>query len=425
MTAGSLTMTNGAAALAPVDPEPESLDAPLLHLAREHAFESEPVIATASEARREAIQEEEAVEEIASSPEAPRNDEIKAEDVTESEPGAVIESEPVIATASEARREAIQEKETDVVSAHELVQIFGPLIEKFEEPVQEAVPTTEDISAIEDEQVIEYTPEPAETQEIEYKPVEEETTRDEKPSSGAMIEAAVSADDDVAGVMRMNDLRRFVAESTANSSRETAAVTQMMEMDITELFGLLYCINSTREKQAQISLTAVYLKTLAICIREKERFRMRLSKAKNAYLLMGGAHVGLQIGVGDGFVTPVIRDADVKSIEDISAEVIALKDKAKLGGFSERERRGAAITLLDKGDSGVYAFTPIIKQPESAILGIGAPYNRLIMTEKGIENRKFAIQSLTFDHRVIAGGEADDFQSMLKGILEAPEPVFG
>ena len=261
---------------------------------------------------------------------------------------------------------------------------------------------------------------------IEDAPVEEEThIKSEEFEKGAMVEAAIAAGEDDAGVMRMNDMRRMVAITTAESAAQTAAVTQLMETDITELLSLLERMNFTREKQQQIGLIALYVKTIALCIREKERFRMRLSKARNAYLLMDGAHVGLQVGVSDGFVAPVIRNADVQSIEEIDAEVAMLSDKAIRGSLSERDVKGAAITLLDKSESGIFAFTPIIKQPEPAILGIGAPYKRLVMTGKGIENRMFVMQSLTFDHRVITGEEADDFQLMLKGLLEEPEPVFG
>ena len=252
-----------------------------------------------------------------------------------------------------------------------------------------------------------------------------EATPGAAEENDAIIEAAISADEDVAGVMRMNDLRRSVALMTAESAAQTAAVTQLVEMDITELLEFLERFNGTREKQDQISLTALYIKAIALCIREKDRFRMRLSKARNAYLLMDGAHVAIHIGVGDGFVTPVIRDGDVKQLAEISAEAAYFCEKAKHGDISEKDCKGAAITLFDKGESGIYAFTPIIKQPEPSILGMGAPYRRLIMTEKGIENRHFVMQSLTFDHRVINGSEADDFQSRLKEMLEEPGSVFG
>jgi len=256
--------------------------------------------------------------------------------------------------------------------------------------------------------------------EIEAAPVMETVEEND-----AIIEAAISADEDVAGVMRMNDLRRSVAYMTAESAAQTAAVTQLMEMDITELLEFLDRLNGTREKHNQISLTALYIKAIALCVREKDRFRMRLSKARNAYLLMDGAHVAIHIGVGDGFITPVIRDGDAKPLAEIADEAAYFCEKAKRGDISERDCKGAAITLLDKGESGIYAFTPIIKQPEPSILGMGAPYRRLIMTEKGIENRQFVMQSLTFDHRVINGNEADDFQSRLKEMLEEPGSVFG
>ena len=151
---------------------------------------------------------------------------------------------------------------------------------------------------------------------------------------------------------------------------------------------------------------------------------MRLSKTKDAYLVMDGAHIGLQIGVSDGFVTPVIRDADIKRLDEIAAEVVSFTDKARRGDIAESDCKGGAITLLDKGDSGIFAFTPIINQPESAILGIGAPYQRLMMAGTVFESRYFVMQSLTFDHRIINGHEADDFQLRLKGIIEEPGPYF-
>ena len=252
-----------------------------------------------------------------------------------------------------------------------------------------------------------------------------EVSPDGRQSTGAMIAAAISADNDVAGVMRMNDVRRSVAESSAKSVAQTAAVTQMMETDITELSNIIERVNATIEKQKQITITAFYLKAMAFCVRDNERFRMRLSEAKDAYLLMDGANIGVQVDIGDGVVTPVIKNADTKPLQEIAFEVVSLSEKAKRGGISESDCKGGAITLLDKGESGIYTFTPIIKQPESAILGIGTPYQRLIMTGKGIENRQFVMQSLTFDHRVINGNEADEFQRRLKEMLEEPGPLFG
>lgn len=247
----------------------------------------------------------------------------------------------------------------------------------------------------------------------------------ETQTTGAMVAAAIAADNDVAGVMRMNDARRSVAAHTARSALQTAAVTQHMETDVTELALMRTSINAERDKSEHIPLMAFYVKAMAICVREKDRFRMRLADAEDAYLLIEGAHVGFQIACGEGISAPVIRNADVKSVEDIAAEIASLTEKAKRGSLTKRDVKGSSISLIDKGESAIHAFTPIISLPESAILGIGAPYQRLVMTERSIENRQFIMQSLTFDHRVINGHEADEFQRRLKDIIEDPQSLVG
>jgi pyruvate dehydrogenase E2 component (dihydrolipoamide acetyltransferase) len=141
--------------------------------------------------------------------------------------------------------------------------------------------------------------------------------------------------------------------------------------------------------------------------------------------MIEGTHIGLQMNVGDGVSTPVVHNCDVKSLEEIASDIETLTEKARRGGLARGESKGGAITLLDKGEGGAYAFTPIINQPEPAILGIGAIYSKLVMTEKGVENRHFIMQSLTYDQRVLNGTEADEFQRRLKNILENPKSLVG
>ncbi|MCL2110809.1 MAG: 2-oxo acid dehydrogenase subunit E2 [Clostridiales bacterium] len=239
-------------------------------------------------------------------------------------------------------------------------------------------------------------------------------------STEAMVAAVRSADDEVAGVLRMNEARQSVAAQASRSSRETASVTQHMEMDITEMLALHKRMNENREKPVTLPLAAFYLKAMGISIKDAGRLRLRLAETQDAFLMMEGANIGLQVDAGDRVVTPVVRDADLKTLSELAADITALAEKARRGDLTERDLSGGAITLLDKGDSDVYAFTPIINQPEAAILGIGTIYKKLVMTEKGIENRQFIMQSLTFDHRILNGSEADSFQRRLKAVLEDP-----
>jgi len=234
----------------------------------------------------------------------------------------------------------------------------------------------------------------------------------------AMVAAVIAADENVAGVIRMNDARRRISSKTVQSSIKTAAVTQHVETEITELLALQRRLNA--EKGTSIPLKAFYIKAAAMCVREKERFRMRLADAEDAYLLTESANIGLQFDTRDGTVVSAFQDADKKTIEEIALEISMLAEKAKRLETADEDQAVCAISLIDKSDSGVCSFTPIINQPESAILGIGSIYTRLVMTGNSIENRQFVMQSLTFDHRIVNGSEADDFQSRLTEILGDP-----
>jgi pyruvate dehydrogenase E2 component (dihydrolipoamide acetyltransferase) len=198
-------------------------------------------------------------------------------------------------------------------------------------------------------------------------------------------------------------------------------VTQHVEIDVTELVWLLARMNKDKAPPERIPLKAFYLKAMAICVKEKERFRLRLADAGDAYLLLDGANIGLQLNTPDGFATPVLRDADKKTLQEINAEVLAFVERAKHSGIPYEERRNGAITLLDKSDCGVFSFTPIINQPEASILGTGAPIERLVLESGDLKKKHFMTLSLTYDHRIINGTESALFQNRIKGLLENPE----
>ena len=222
-----------------------------------------------------------------------------------------------------------------------------------------------------------------------------------------------TAEKEIAGIIRMSDTRYRTAARTASSSAQTAAITQHVETDITEM----------AMTRGSIPLTAFYIKAIALGLRSSAKFGLRLANGGEAYIVIDGANVGLWLDVGDSVVTPVIKYADLKSVGDIATETAALTEKAIRGGLSEDDISGGAITLNDKSGSGVYAFTPIINQPEAAILGVGGVYQRLAMTNRGIENKQYIMLSLTFDYRIVNGTEAEDFQLRLKELLENPKAL--
>jgi pyruvate dehydrogenase E1 component beta subunit len=241
--------------------------------------------------------------------------------------------------------------------------------------------------------------------------------------SSAASRAIAAHPDDEVSVVKMNGVRRTIAQRMGRSSRETAPVTQFMEMDATELLELRGLMNEGAGVQGRITVTSLIVKAMAIAVREHERFRMQLNEQEDGFLLQSAVHIGIAVGTDEGLFVPVLRHADKKSVREINAELSSLSRKARDGALLPDDYAGGVITLSNMGMYGVTAFTPIINQPEASIMGIGAPARRLAMYPDGIRARSIITQSLTYDHRIVNGTEAAGFQLRIKDLVERPEQL--
>ena len=122
-------------------------------------------------------------------------------------------------------------------------------------------------------------------------------------------------------------------------------------------------------------------------------------------------HINLGVAVDSpkGLFVPVIKGADAMDGPSLRAELNRLRDAIKNATIKMEEMAGGTITLSNFGMIAGRFATPIVLPPEVAIVGIGGLYEKLVMTEKGIENQRFIPVSLTFDHRACSGGEAARF----------------
>jgi len=222
-------------------------------------------------------------------------------------------------------------------------------------------------------------------------------------------------------VIRMNGMRRVIAQRMSQSAQETAVVSQFVEVDVTELLEARKLINVGKEKAEQVSVTAFILRAMAIATREHERFRMQMGADGKSFILKSDVNIGVAVGTPEGLTVPVLRGADKKSIERLSAETTEIARDARDMKLPPDAYMGGVITLTNMGMYGVTAFTPIINQPEASILGMGAPAERLVKEGDIFKNRSFMYQSLTYDHRIINGTEAALFQMRIKELLEYPD----
>jgi pyruvate dehydrogenase E2 component (dihydrolipoamide acetyltransferase) len=131
-------------------------------------------------------------------------------------------------------------------------------------------------------------------------------------------------------------------------------------------------------------------------------------------------NMGVAVALDNGLVVPNVTDADKKSLTEISAEVKELAKLAREGGLPMEKLRGGTFTITNLGMYGIESFTPIINQPEVAILGVTTMEDRAVVRDGAVVIRPMMTLSLTFDHRVVDGSVAAEFLQRVKTLMENP-----
>jgi pyruvate dehydrogenase E2 component (dihydrolipoamide acetyltransferase) len=209
----------------------------------------------------------------------------------------------------------------------------------------------------------------------------------------------------------MSPLRQTISRRMLENKVSIPHVTQFDEADITALNDLRkkYAPNY-EQKGARLTLTSFAIKAVVAALKKFPLFNSSLDETANEIVLKEYFHIGLAVDTEHGLMVPVIRDADKKSIFDLSKEVTELAEKARARKLSLEEMKGGTFTISNQGGIGGAHFTPIINKPEVAILGLGRGSMKPVFTkDKKIEPRLMMPIGLSYDHRVIDGGEAARF----------------
>ena len=213
---------------------------------------------------------------------------------------------------------------------------------------------------------------------------------------------------------------RVMAEHMAASAQTAARVTTMAEVDMTDLVGLRAALKEKFKKDYQINLTFVPFVMKAMGEGIKEFPILNASLRKDEIVLHRAVHIGLAVDTGRSLLVPVVRDVNRKGIVDVSREVQQLTGKAKDGTLSLQEIQGGTITLTNAGVFGGLLSTPIIHQPQSAILWMGKVMEMPVVREGQIVIRSMMYLCLSYDHRIIMGAQAVQFLQIVKKSLETP-----
>ncbi len=133
---------------------------------------------------------------------------------------------------------------------------------------------------------------------------------------------------------------------------------------------------------------------------------------------MDEVNIGVAVSLPEGLITPVIRNADQKSLAQIAEEARDLASKTREGRAKPEDVTGGTFTISNLGVFDVDAFTPIINPPQVAILGVGRVVEKPIILQGEMAKGAMMYLSLTFDHRVVDGAPAAEFLQKVKSYLE-------
>ncbi len=214
----------------------------------------------------------------------------------------------------------------------------------------------------------------------------------------------------------LKGIRKIIAERMLQSHIEIPSVTLHAKADVTELTSIREKLNKTID--IKLTYNDFVLKAAACALKEFPNVNASLMGEEILY--KEEINIGMAVALEDGLIVPVIKGAEDMSIKKISIKAKELSGKAREGKLMPDDMIGGTFTVSNLGMYDIVSFTPIINQPESAILGVCAIEEELRLSGEKIEARKIMGLSLTFDHRVIDGASGAIFLRRIKTLLENP-----
>ena len=209
-------------------------------------------------------------------------------------------------------------------------------------------------------------------------------------------------------VLPLTAMRKMIAERMVKSRQTSAHVVTVFEADFS-------AVAKVREGRTLTYLPFV-IHAVTRAIREFPILNSSWGEA--GIIQKRDIHVGIAVALEEGLLVPVVKHADRKRLTQLGQEVADLAERARTKKLNPEEVQGGTFTITNHGGFGSLFSTPIIHQPQIAILGVGAVHKRAVVIDDAIAIRPMAYLSLSFDHRVIDGATADRFMKKVKAYLE-------
>lgn len=214
----------------------------------------------------------------------------------------------------------------------------------------------------------------------------------------------------------ISGVRKVVFKNMHASLQEQAQLTLFTEVSAVELLALRKKLKKT--VGVKVSFNAIIVKAVAAAL--KQHPLVNASVVGDKITVWREIHVGLAIDLGQGLIVPKVRDAGTKSIVEIQTEIDGVIGLAKKGKLMPDDMAAGTFTVTNLGAWDIDHFTPIVNNPESAILGVGRIVDRPVAEDGQVVVRPCLALSLTIDHRIVDGAPGAACLKTIKDMLEQP-----
>lgn len=256
------------------------------------------------------------------------------------------------------------------------------------------------------------TSEQGTTEEAKSASTEETTTQTAQVPEGAFPETRE----------KIPAMRKAIAKAMVNSKQTAPHVTLMDEIDVQELWDHRKKFKEVAAEQGtKLTFLPYVVKALVSALKKYPALNTEFDEENGEIVHKHYYNIGIAADTDRGLLVPVVKNADHKSMFQISDEINELAVKARDGKLQANEMKDATCTISNIGSAGGQWFTPVINHPEVAILGIGRIAQKPIVKDGEIVAAPVLSLSLSFDHRQIDGATGQNAMNHIKRLLNNPE----
>ena len=255
-------------------------------------------------------------------------------------------------------------------------------------------------------------------------PVQAEESAEEKSSASEPAKQAPAKQQtgELETREKMSGMRKAIAKAMVNSKHTSPHVTHIDEVEVDALWAHRKKFKEiAAEQNVKLTFLPYVVKALVSALKKYPELNTSIDNETFEVIQKHYYNVGIAADTEKGLVVPVVKDANKLSMFEISDEINELATKARDSKLSSEEMKGGSVTISNLGSAGGKWFTPVINQPEVAILGIGRIEEQPVVKDGEIVAARVLALSLSYDHRQIDGATAQNALNHIKRLLNNPD----